>query len=74
MATRSSPDYGTWAKRGALLGAAMFLLGAVGTAAAGPAGLPAWSGTVFTDMLGLGIVVVLVSVFVVGITLPLVKG
>jgi hypothetical protein len=74
MPSGSSVDYGSWAKRGTLIGVAMFLLGAVGTAAAGPAGLPAWSGTVFTDMLGFGIVVVLVSVFVVGITLPLVKG
>lgn len=69
-----NPNYGSWAKRGALLGAVMFLVGAVGTAAAGPAGLPAWSGTVFVDLLGGGILVTVVSVFVVGIALPLVKG
>lgn len=74
MSATSSTDYGTWAKRGTLLGAAMFLVGAVGTAAAGPAGLPAWSGTVFTDLIGLGIVVALASMFVVGVALPLVKG
>lgn len=74
MAATSSTDYGTWAKRGTILGTALFLLGAVGTAANGAVALPAWSGTVFTDLIGIGILVAVVSIFVVGVALPLVKG
>ncbi|GAB3685473.1 hypothetical protein GCM10028857_16040 [Salinarchaeum chitinilyticum] len=74
MHTGSSMDYARLAKGGFLLGAGLFVVGAlgelIGHAVFGS--LPAWEATLFFDMVVLGVVIGLLSPFVFGIFLPLV--
>lgn len=66
-------DYATYTKRGFLLGVALFLLGAIGTAA-GPSligQLPGWEQTALFDSMVIGIATGFFSVFGFGIFLPL---
>lgn len=75
MGQYGSMDHATLAKRGFLLGVALFALGALGELAAatllGP--LPGWGNMLLTDMEALGILLGLFSPLVFGIALPLVE-
>lgn len=66
-------DYGTLAKRGFLLGMALFVVGLVGQLAVSASGmrLPAWERTLLFDAEVLGVVIALLSPFVFGVVLPL---
>jgi hypothetical protein len=75
MAYDTGVDHAAAAKRGFLLGAALFAVGAVG-GLAGPAlvgGLPAWERTLLFDAEVLGVVLALFSPLVFGVVLPLVE-
>lgn len=73
MKTGRGIDYGSWMRRGFMLGTVMFVLGALGTTVASFAlhGLPEWEMTLFTDLIALGVIVGFLSVFGFGIVLPL---
>jgi hypothetical protein len=66
-------DYGTLAKRGFLLGVALFAVGFLGQFAlsAGGARVPTWERTLLFDAEVLGVLVALLSPFVFGVVLPL---
>jgi len=70
-----SIDHASFAKRGFLLGVALFAAGAlgelIGSAVFGP--LPGWEQTLLFDMEVLGVLVGLLAPFVFGIALPLVE-
>lgn len=66
-------DYATYAKRGFVIGVALFLVGALGSAV-GPSvmgQLPGWERTALFDAMILGIATGFFSVFGFGIFLPL---
>jgi len=67
-------DYPTLAKGGFLLGASLFILGALGEIIGHVVfgSLPGWEATLFFDMVVLGVLIGLISPFVFGIFLPLV--
>ncbi|MDY7082621.1 MAG: hypothetical protein SXQ77_09510 [Halobacteria archaeon] len=64
-------DYATMAKWGFVLGAAMFILEIAGHFLLNE--LPALGNTILVDMMGLGLLIAFVSVFGVGVILPLVR-
>jgi len=66
-------DYARWAKQGFWLGAVLFVLGGVGEVVGRVlyGRIPSWENLLLLDMIGLGIVIAFVSVFVIGIALPL---
>lgn len=66
-------DYTAYAKRGFVLGIALLLLGVLGSAV-GPSAvgeLPGWERALFFDLMWLGILLGMFSVFGFGIVLPL---
>lgn len=75
MAQYRSMDHATLAKRGFLLGATLFALGALGELAVhaflGP--VPGWTNMLLTDMEAIGILLGLFSPLVFGIVLPLIE-
>jgi len=73
MAQTRNIDYATTAKRGFLLGAGLFALGALGEFGSHAllGSFPAWVDTVLLDMELLGIVIGLLAPLVFGIVLPL---
>jgi len=70
---RNKIDYAKRSKQGFWLGVAMFVLGGIGEIGGHMlyGSLPQWENMLFTDMIGLGILVAFLSFFVVGIALPL---
>ncbi|WP_254533748.1 hypothetical protein [Natrinema gelatinilyticum] len=65
-------DYATYAKRGFLLGLALFLFGALGAIVASRIGpFPGWERTLLSDSMILGFSLGFISVFGFGIVLPL---
>ena len=66
-------DYGTYAKRGLVLGVALLVIGVIGSAVGpdivGP--LPNWERTILFDFMWMGILIGVFSVFGFGIVLPL---
>ncbi|XGI84383.1 hypothetical protein ACEU6E_03805 [Halorutilales archaeon Cl-col2-1] len=73
MASGARIDYARTAKLGFVTGVGMFVVGAVGETAGNAVlgGLPDWEDVLLTDMMGLGILLAFVSVFVVGVFLPI---
>jgi hypothetical protein len=71
MSQYSTADYAGFAKRGFAVGAALFLIGALGQALL--TGIPAWEQTLLFDLEVLGLFVGLLSPLVFGIVLPLVE-
>lgn len=72
---RSTIDYGQYTKRGVLVGATLFCIGAVGYTV-GPllfGQLPAWEMELFLWMEGVGILIALLAPFLFGIVLPLIE-
>ncbi len=69
-------SYGQMAKTGFLLGVGLFLIGAVGELAIQSqlVLVPAWEETLLFDFEVLGIVLFVLSPFVFGIALPLIRG
>lgn len=74
MTHASTTDHAKRAKQGLLIGASLFVVGAVGELLGHSfMSLPDWAGTVLLDAVVLGALVALLSVFVFGIVLPLVE-
>lgn len=76
MTSHGRVSYGELTKGGFVLGLALFALGATGELAiqAHLLQVPAWEETLLFDMEVLGIPIFLLSPFVFGIALPLIRG
>ena len=76
MPTHRRVEYGQMAKAGFLFGLALFAIGATGELAIGAHLLqvPAWEESLFFDLEVVGIPIFLLSPFVFGIALPLIRG
>lgn len=70
---RNKIDYAKRSKQGFWLGVAMFAFGVIGEVGGHILydSLPQWENVLFTDMIGLGILVAFLSFFVIGMLLPL---
>lgn len=72
-AKKKKIDYAKWSKQGFWLGAVLFILGSVGEIGGHILyeSIPSWENILLLDMIGLGIMISFLSVFVIGIALPL---
>ncbi|NKE37531.1 hypothetical protein GWG54_17300 [Natronococcus sp. JC468] len=74
MGHHSNLDHAYWAKRGFLFGLGLFLLGASGEILGQMffSPLPSWEHTLFTLLIGIGIITGFFSPWIFGVALPLI--
>jgi len=72
-ADRNKIDYAKRSKQGFWIGVAMFVTGMVGEIGGHLVydSIPEWENVLFTDMIGLGILIAFLSFFIIGMFLPL---